>query len=234
MNRYLAELFGTFILVALGVGSIVFGGFGTAVPIGVIGIALAFGIAYTAAAAAVGAYSGAHLNPAVTIGAWLADRFPAEDVVPYIVAQVVGAIIAAGALLCVLSSLNPYDAASGLGQTAWNANVSPAAIFAVEAVATFIFVTVILNSGSSASSGLLVGLTLAAIHLAIFAVSGASVNPARSIGPAVFVGGDAISQIWLYIIAPIVGGGVAGLAAKADWLNFNASSRGGGKRRKKR
>ena len=232
MNRYLAELFGTFMLVALGVGSIVFGGFGTAVPIGAIGIALAFGIAFTAAAAAVGAYSGAHLNPAVTVGAWLSDRFPAEEVVPYIVAQVLGAIIAAGLLLCVLSSVNPYDPASGLGQTAWNENFSPVAIFAVEAVATFIFVTVVLNSGSSASSGLIVGLTLAAIHLAILTVSGASVNPARSIGPAVFVGGDAISQLWLYIIAPLVGGGLAGLAAKADWLNFSTGR--GTKRRKKR
>jgi aquaporin Z len=234
MNRYLAELFGTFVLVFIGLGSIVTGGFGSTLPLGQIGIGLSFGIALIAMAYTVGPVSGAHLNPAVTIGAWLADRFPVDDVAPYIIAQIIGAALGAGAIYALVSSgTGGYDIAKlGLGQNSWDPNLYGAAsIFAFEVVGTFIFVTVILavtgGRGETAVAGLVIGLTLAALHFAFIPVSGNSLNPARSLGPALFVGGSALQQIWLYALAPLLGGALAGLVAKYDLPDWALKSRPG-------
>lgn len=234
MNRYIAEVFGTFVLVFIGVGSIVTGGFGGALPLGQIGIGLSFGLALVAMAYTVGPISGAHLNPAVTVGAWLADRFPAEDVAPYIIAQIIGAVLGAGAIYALVSQgAAGYNIATlGLGQNGWDPKVYGAApIFAFEVVGTFIFVTVILavtgGRGETALAGLVIGLTLAVLHFAFIPVSGNSLNPARALGPAIFVGGNALQQIWLYALAPLLGGALAGLVAKYDLPDWAMKSRPG-------
>jgi aquaporin Z len=226
MKKYGAELFGTFVLVFIGVGSIVTGGFGGALPIGQIGIGLSFGLSVTAMAYAIGPVSGAHLNPAVTVGVFLAGRMPARDVGPYIVAQVIGAVL--GALVIYLiarGKAQGYDiAAVGLGQNAWDptAGYSAGVAFLIEVIATFVFVTVILGvthpRQETALAGLVIGLTLAILHFAFIPVSGNSLNPARSFGPAIFVGGTALREIWLYIAAPLIGGGLAGLLARRHLL----------------
>lgn len=230
MKRYLAEVFGTFVLVFIGVGSIVAGGFGGAFPIGQIGIGLSFGLAVTAAAYAIGPVSGAHLNPAVTLGVWLAGRLPTKDVIPYVIAQVIGAVIASAAIYVIaLGKAGGYDvAASGLGQNGWDAaaGFSQTSAFLIEVIATFVFVMVILGVTSArhetAFAGLVIGLTLAILHFAFIPVSGNSLNPARSFGPAIFAGGTAISQLWVYIVAPLIGGALAGLLARTNILTRDA------------
>ncbi|MGB3503581.1 MAG: aquaporin [Mesorhizobium sp.] len=220
MKKYQAEVLGTFLLVFIGTGSVVLGGLGAAgaMPLaqGVIG--LAFGIGLIAAAYAIGPISGAHLNPAVTIGVYLAGRMPAADVVGYIVAQIIGAILATLALWIMVSGkVGGYD--GGFGANGWDASVwGTSSAFLVEMIATFVFVTVILGATagkhSTALAGLAIGLTLAAIHFMVIPITGTSVNPARSIGPALFTGGAAISQLWLFIVAPLIGGALAGIVAK--------------------
>jgi aquaporin Z len=216
MKKYLAEILGTFLLVFIGTASVVMGGLGTALPLAQGFIGLAFGIGLIAAAYAIGPISGAHLNPAVTLGVFLSGRMPASEVVGYIVAQIVGAIIASLVLVIICSgSATPVTnfAASGWDPTKW----STLAVLLVEAIATFTFVTVILGvtaeKHSTAFAGLVIGLTLAALHFAFIPVSGNSLNPARSIGPALFSTG-AMGQLWLYILAPLVGGALAGVVAK--------------------
>lgn len=213
---FFAEVLGTAILVLFGCGSAVLMG----AQIGMLGISLAFGLAIVAAAYGLGAISGAHLNPAVSFGAFVAGRLRAGDLAVYVVAQVVGAILGAAVLYMIASGKADYSlTTNGLGQNGYGAgylgeySLTAALIF--EAVMTFIFVTVILGAtgpGSSAGfAGLAIGLTLAAIHLVGINVTGVSVNPARSIGPALFVGGNALSQLWVFIVAPLVGGGLAGM-----------------------
>jgi aquaporin Z len=224
MKRYIAEFFGTFVLVFVGVGSIVAGGFGGALPIGQIGIGLSFGLAVTAAAYAIGPVSGAHLNPAVTVGVWLAGRMNMRDVIPYIIAQVAGAIVASIFIYIVATGrAQGYDiAASGFGQNAWDpvAGFGVTSVFLIEVVATFVFVAVILGvthpRQETVLAGLVIGLTLAILHFAFIPVSGNSLNPARSIGPALFAGTTALGQLWLYIVAPLIGGALAGLAARSN------------------
>jgi aquaporin Z len=227
MKKYVAELFGTFVLVFVGVGAIVAGGFGGALPIGQIGIGLAFGLAVTAMAYTIGPVSGAHLNPAVTLGVFLAARMPGRDVAPYMIAQVIGAVLGALFIYAVaLGQAKGYDiAASGLGQNGWDPTEGYSALsaFLIEVVATFVFVTVILGvthpRHETILAGLVIGLTLAILHFAFIPVSGNSLNPARSFGPALFAGGAAVSQIWLYILAPLIGGAIAGLVARSDLLS---------------
>ena len=210
-KKLIAESIGTFILVFLGSATIVF----MADKVGFIGISMAFGLAVVAAAYGLGAISGAHLNPAVTAGMVTAGRMPASDAIGYMCAQVAGAVLAIVVLLAIANGNPDYSiATNGLGQTTVGAYGTTGA-FLFEAVATFLFVTVILGAtaanGAGALAGLAIGLTLVLIHLAGISVSGSSVNPARSIAPALFVGGDALAQIWLYIAAPILGGVLAGL-----------------------
>ncbi|MGL5010876.1 MAG: aquaporin, partial [Paracoccaceae bacterium] len=187
-------------------------------------ISLAFGLAIVAAAYGIGAISGAHLNPAVSLGMVAAGRMTIGDFVGYAVAQVIGAVIGAGILYLIASGKADYAVATnGLGQNGYGAGYlgeySLTAALVFEAVMTFIFVTVILGAtgtGSAAGfAGLAIGLTLAAIHLVGINVTGVSVNPARSVGPALFVGGNAIAQLWVFIAAPLAGGVLAGLLYKA-------------------
>ncbi len=214
----------------IGVGSIVAGGLGGALPLGQVGIGLSFGLAVTAMAYTIGPVSGAHLNPAVTVGVWLAGRMPAADVLPYIAAQVLGALLGAAFIyLAATGRAQGYDiAASGLGQNSWDPveGFGVASAFLIEVFATFIFVAVILGvthpRQTTVLAGLVIGLTLAILHFAFIPVSGNSLNPARSLGPAIFVGGDALAQLWLYVVAPLIGGAAAGLAAKLDLLSGDA------------
>jgi aquaporin Z len=219
-NKLIAEALGTLILVLFGCGSAVIAG----EFIGFTGISLAFGLAIVAAAYGLGAISGAHLNPAVSLGMVAAGRMSFAEFIGYAIAQVIGAIIGAGILLVIASGKADYSvAANGLGQNGFGAGYlgeyGLAAALVFEFVMTFIFVTVILGATASgapaAMAGLAIGLTLAAIHLVGINVTGVSVNPARSIGPAVFVGGTALAQIWVFIAAPLAGGAVAGLVYAA-------------------
>jgi aquaporin Z len=213
---FTAELFGTFCLVFIGCASAVTGGFGGLLPAGSLGIGLSFGIAVIAMAYAIGPVSGAHLNPAVTLGAFLAGRIPASSVITYWIAQVIGGIVAA-AVLYFIASGKTGGAPAELAPNGWS-EYSMTAALVTEIVATFIFVTVILGvtnaKHTNMIAGLGIGLTLVALHIAFIPVSGNSVNPARSIGPALFSGSVALGQLWLYIVAPLVGGALAGIVAK--------------------
>lgn len=215
-NKALAEFFGTFILVFFGVGSAVLMG----AHIGFHGIAIAFGLSIVAAAYGLGAISGAHLNPAVSLGFVASGRMTAADFVTYCIAQIAGGIAAAGVIYVIATGKADYAIASdGLGQNGfgagYNGGYSMMAALVFEFVATFLFVTVILGAtradAPAGFAGLAIGLTLAGIHLVGIDVTGVSVNPARSIGPAVFAGGQAIADLWLFIAAPLAGGLVAGL-----------------------
>ncbi len=215
-NKALAEFFGTFILVFFGVGSAVLMG----AHIGFHGIAIAFGLSIVAAAYGLGAISGAHLNPAVSLGFVASGRMTAADFVTYCIAQIAGGIAAAGVIYVIATGKADYAIASdGLGQNGfgagYNGGYSMMAALVFEFVATFLFVTVILGAtradAPAGFAGLAIGLTLAGIHLVGIDVTGVSVNPARSIGPAILAGGQAIADLWLFIAAPLAGGLVAGL-----------------------
>ena len=219
-KKLIAEALGTLILVLFGCGAAVIAGS----SIGFMGISLAFGLAIVAAAYGLGAISGAHLNPAVSLGMVAAGRMSVGDFVGYAIAQIIGATLGAGILYLIVSGKADYTIArNGLGQNGYGAgylgeySLSAALIF--EAVMTFIFVTVILGATASgapgAMAGLAIGLTLTAIHLVGINVTGVSVNPARSIGPALFVGGKAMADLWVFIVAPLAGGLVAGLVYAA-------------------
>lgn len=221
MSRPLiAEALGTFILVFFGVGSAVLMGS----HIGLHGIAMAFGLSIVAAAYGLGAISGAHLNPAVSLGMLVAGRMRIGEFVGYALAQLVGATLGAFVIWLIASGKAGFDASvSGLGQNGWGEGYldgySMTAAFVFELVATFLFVTVILGAtgpGAAAGfAGLAIGLTLAGIHLVGISVTGVSVNPARSFGPALFAGGQAMGQLWLFIVAPMLGAALAGALHKA-------------------
>lgn len=215
-----AEALGTFWLVLGGVGSAVLAGD----RIGNLGVALAFGLTVLTMAYAIGHISGAHLNPAVTVGLATARRFPAADVVPYVIAQLVGAFVAAGVILLIAKSMpGGYIASeSGLGANGYGLH-SPAGFgasgaFLAEVVVSFFFVLTVLGATSSRGmtgfAGLAIGLCLTLAHLILLPVTNASVNPARSTGPALFVGGWALVQLWMFWIAPLLGAVFAGLAAR--------------------
>ncbi|MDG1353463.1 MAG: aquaporin [Sulfitobacter sp.] len=218
MRKYVAEAFGTFVLVFFGVGSAVLAGSGDAVSI--TGISLAFGISVVAMAYSIGQISGAHLNPAVSMGALVAGRITTTDFIGYALFQTMGAIIAAGAIYVIAtSSVGGYDAAAGMGQNGYGAGYGGefniVAAFLFEVIATAVFLVVILGvtakGGSPVMAGLVIGLTLTMIHLVGITITGTSVNPARSVGPALFVGGTALSQLWGFIVAPLIGGAIGGL-----------------------
>jgi len=218
MRKYVAEAFGTFVLVFFGVGSAVLAGSGDAVSI--TGISLAFGISVVAMAYSIGQISGAHLNPAVSMGAFVAGRITTTDFIGYALFQTMGAIIAAGAIYVIAtSSVGGYDAAAGMGQNGYGAGYggefNMVAAFLFEVIATAVFLVVILGvtakGGSPVMAGLVIGLTLTMIHLVGITITVTSVNPARSVGPALFVGGTALSQLWGFIVAPLIGGAIGGL-----------------------
>jgi len=228
MKKYVAEFIGTLALVLIGCGAIVIGGFGPAFPVGILPVALAFGLAVTAMAYGIGHISGAHLNPAVTVSLWVAGRIRTEDILGYIVAQFIGAIVGAGLVVIIAKGkLAGYDvAASGLGQNGWGegflGGYGLAAAALTEFVATLLFTIVILGStsgkGATPFPGLVIGLTLVVLHFPFINVTGLSVNPARSLGPALFVGGKALAQVWLFLVVPTLAGAVAGWLFKAEVL----------------
>ena len=223
-KRIAAEFFGTFWLVFGGCGSAVIAAAFPLVGIGLLGVALAFGLTVVTMAYAVGHISGGHFNPAVTVGLFTARRIPASDVLPYVIAQVVGAIAAAAILLVIASGKPGYSlavnglAANGYGEHS-PGGYSLVAGFVAEAVLTFFFLFIILGStdrhAHHGMAPLAIGLGLTLIHLISIPVTNTSVNPARSTGPAVFVGGAALSQLWLFWLAPFLGAVVAGLVYSA-------------------
>lgn len=217
-RRVSAELLGTFWLVFGGCGSAVLAAAFPRLGIGFAGVALAFGLTLLTMAYTIGPISGCHINPAVTFGLWLARRFPGKDVLPYMIAQVAGAIVAAGVLFAIASGKPGFAA----GQFASNGygSLSPGGFgmtssLIAEIVLTFFFLMVILGSTDRRApvgfAGLAIGLALTLIHLISIPIDNTSVNPARSTGPALFAGAAELSQLWLYWIAPLVGGGIAGL-----------------------
>jgi len=222
MDKLLAEFLGTACLVLIGCGAVTVGGFGPAFPVGIVPVALAFGLAVMAMIYAIGPISGCHINPAVSAGLVAAGRMPLNQALAYMAAQMLGAVAGAVLLYLILSGrIADYNVArSGLGQNGWGANYlggfSLIAAFITEIIATFIFIFVILRvtgeRGPGPLAGLVVGLTLVVLHFPFINVTGLSVNPARSFGPAVVVGGQALAQVWLFLIAPMIGGVLAGVA----------------------
>ena len=228
MNKQFAEFIGTFTLVLFGCGAAVIAGADGMTGIGLTGISFAFGLALIGMAYGIGPVSGCHINPAVTLGVVAAGRMNFGEAIGYMIAQVAGAIAAALVLMLIMSGKADYSVAeNGLGQNGWGAGYlgeyTMISAFVFEVVATFLFVVVILGATGStapaAMAGLAIGLTLVVIHLVGIMVTGVSVNPARSIGPAIFAGATAISQLWLFIVAPIIGGVVAGLVFRAGLLD---------------
>lgn len=218
-NRLAAELVGTFWLVLGGCGSAVLAAAFPDVGIGLLGVSMAFGLTVLTMAYAIGHVSGCHLNPAVTVGLTVARRFPAADVIPYVVAQVVGAVVAAGVLYLIATGKAGFDVSAGFASNGF-AEHSPGgysmgAGFLAEVVMTFAFLFVILGATDDRApkgfAPIAIGLCLTLIHLVSIPVTNTSVNPARSTGPALFVGGWALSQLWLFWIAPIVGAALAGV-----------------------
>jgi aquaporin Z len=219
-----AEFLGTFWLVLGGCGAAVLAAGFPAVGIGFVGVALAFGLTVLTMAYAIGHISGCHLNPAVSIGLCVGGRFPASELIPYIVVQVLGAIAAAGVLLVIASGADGFDLAGGFASNGFGEH-SPGgynmtAALVTEVVMTFMFLIIILGATDPRApegfAPLAIGLGLTLIHLISIPVTNTSVNPARSTGPALFVGGWALSQLWLFWVAPIAGAALAGIAYR--WL----------------
>ena len=226
MKKYVAEFLGTFSLVLFGCGAAVVSGktipetvlSGAPAGIGVLGIALAFGLTVVVMCYAIGPVSGCHINPAITIAMLVAGKISAKDTVGYIIAQLAGAV-GASAVLYALQSGAPHFAMDewALGSNGWGAsylgNYSTLSAFLAEALLTFLFLFVIFATtsrlGNSPLTGLAIGLTLVLIHLVAIPITGTSVNPARSFGPALLAGGKAFQQLWLFILAPVAGGIVA-------------------------
>ena len=230
-KKLFAEMMGTFWLVLGGCGSAVLAAYvlnssngNVNMGIAFVGVSLAFGLTVMTMAYAIGHISGCHLNPAVSVGLWMGGRFPAANLLPYIVAQVVGGIIGATVLYFIASGKAGFDASAGFASNGFGA-LSPgkfcmSAVFLCEVVMTFMFLMIILGSTDKrAPAGfapIAIGLGLALIHLISIPVSNTSVNPARSLAVAVFAGGEYLSQVWLFWVAPIIGAALAGVTYR--WL----------------
>lgn len=220
MRKNIAEFIGTFWLVLGGCGSAVLAAGFPGVGIGLLGVSLAFGLTVLTMAYAIGPISGAHLNPAVTIGLWAGGKFPAKEIVPYVISQILGGIAAAAVLYVIATgngSLIGNFAANGYGAHS-PGHYGLVAALVTEFTMTFIFLIIILGAtdakANQAFAGIAIGLALTLIHLITIPVTNTSVNPARSISQAVFVGGWALEQLWLFIIVPIAGAFCAGLVNK--------------------
>jgi aquaporin Z len=229
MKKYTAEMIGTLALVLIGCGSAVIAG----KEIGFYGISFAFGLTVLAMVYAIGSISGCHINPAITVAMWVAGKIKGKDAIGYVIAQCVGGVIGAGILWAIASGLDGYSRAiDGLGQNGFGvhspAGYSMAACFIAEVVLTALFLFVIFGATHKDAprgfAGLAIGFTLVLIHLVGIPITGTSVNPARSLGPAVFVGGDALAQVWLFIVAPIIGGVIAALIWKYGFEGKSAGS----------
>lgn len=219
MKKYVAELIGTFALVLIGCGSAVIAG----EYIGFLGISFAFGLTVLVMVYAIGNISGCHINPAITVAMLVAGKMKSKDAMAYIIVQCIGAIIAAGVLFVIASGQADYSlAANGLGQNGYG-TLSPGgyslvACFIAEIVLTGLFLFVIFGSTSKDApkgfAGVSIGFSLILIHLVGIPITGTSVNPARSLGPAIFVGGETLSQLWLFWVAPAIGGILAAIVWK--------------------
>ena len=220
MKKYLAELIGTMVLVLLGCGSAVFAGSAPGAVmtgVGTLGVAFAFGLAVIAMAYTIGGISGCHINPAITLGVWLSGRMNGKDAGMYMAFQFVGALIGS-AIIYLLISTGGHAGPTATGSNGFADGAMVQALIA-EVVFTFIFVLVVLGStdskkGAGNLAGLAIGLTLVLIHIVCIPITGTSVNPARSFGPALFAGGAALSQLWVFIVAPFIGGALAAFCWK--------------------
>lgn len=227
-KKYVAEALGTFWLTFAGCGSAVIAAGFPNVGIGLLGVSLAFGLSVVTMAYAIGHISGCHLNPAVTVGLAVGGRFPGAQVVPYVVAQVVGAIVAAGLLYAVARGAPGFDLAGGFAANGYGAH-SPGkydlvSAFLIEVVMTMMFLFIIMGATHGKApvgfAPLAIGLALCLIHLVSIPVTNTSVNPARSTGPALIVGGWALGQLWLFWVAPLIGGALGGVIYR--WLSEEA------------
>ena len=217
MKKYIAECLGTFVLTFLGCGTAMF--LGCTTPAGVVGTAIAFGLAVVAMAYTIGGISGCHINPAITLGVTLNGGLSWKEACGYWCGQIIGGILAGAVLLLVAKTVAAPDLTGALGSNGvanaggvWGACL-------VEVIATFLFVLVVLGTtdsktGAGNFAGLAIGLSLILIHLVCINLTGTSVNPARSIGPAIFAGGQALKDVWVFICAPLVGGALSALAWK--------------------
>lgn len=225
MKKNLAEFIGTFCLVLFGCGAAVVSGISSTGPagIGLLGISLAFGVAVVVMAYAIGPISGCHINPAITISMLVGGKISLSESIGYIISQLLGATVAAAVLYSIQKGMPGFTMGEwALGSNGWGegylGGYSTQSAFVTEAVLTFVFLFVIFATtskwGNSNMAGLAIGLTLVLIHLVAIPITGTSVNPARSFGPAIFAGGKALQQLWLFIVAPIVGGVAAALVWK--------------------
>lgn len=216
MKKYIAEMIGTMVLVLMGCGSAVFNG-GCGTPAQVLMVAFAFGLAVVAMAYTIGGISGCHINPAITLGCMISGRMKANEGIMYMIFQVIGAFIGS-AIIYALTSNVAMDYATTTGANA-TGSFSVLAGFIAEVVFTFVFVLVVLGTtdakkGAGNFAGLAIGLSLVLVHIVCIPITGTSVNPARSIAPAVFEGGQALSQLWIFIVAPFIGAALSALVWK--------------------
>jgi len=230
IRKYLAETIGTFWLTFGGCGAAVLAAGFPEVGIGLLGVSLAFGLTVVTMAYAIGHVSGCHLNPAVTIGLWAGGRFPASDILPYVVAQVIGAVVAGGVLFVIASGAPDFSVAGGFASNGYgehspgNYNLTSALTIEIVMTAVFLFVIMGATHGRAPAgfAPLAIGLALVLIHLVSIPVTNTSVNPARSTGPALFVGGWALQQLWLFWVAPIIGGIIGAVVYR--WLSEEPSA----------
>ncbi|MDR0885867.1 MAG: aquaporin [Clostridiales Family XIII bacterium] len=214
MKKFIAELIGTFVLVLFGTGTAVLGGGITG--IGTTGIALAFGLTVVAGAYSIGNISGAHLNPAISVGMLCAGRIKVKEFISYVIAQIIGAILASAFLYYIL--VDQGEKTTNMGQNSFG-KLSVIGAILVEVVLTCVFVLVAIGVTSKKYdvgkfAGIAIGGALTMVHLVGIPLTGTSVNPARSIGPALFAGGDALAELWVFILAPIIGGIIAAIIGK--------------------
>ena len=230
IHKYAAEAIGTFWLTFAGCGSAVIAAGFPEVGIGMLGVSLAFGLSVLTMAYAIGHVSGCHLNPAVTVGLAAGGRFPKQDIVPYVVAQVIGAIVAAAVLYAIAIGAPGFDLAKGFAANGYGAhspgNYSLLSGLVAEVVLTMMFLFIIMGAThGKAPAGfapIAIGLGLTLIHLVGIPITNTSVNPARSTGPALFVGGWALAQLWLFWLAPLIGGVLGGIVYR--WLSEEPSA----------
>ena len=211
MKKYLAEMIGTMVLVFIGCGSAIFNN-GCGTPAQVLMVAVAFGVAVVAMAYTIGGISGCHINPAITLGVWMSGRMSGKDAGMYMLFQVIGGFIGSLLLYIIIATMPEFQSATLTGANYCEAGAVPGLV--AEIIFTCVFVLVVLGTtdskvGAGNFAGLAIGLTLVIVHIALIPITGTSVNLARSLAPAVFNGGDALAQVWVYIIGPFIGGALA-------------------------
>jgi len=230
IHKCAAEAIGTFWLTFAGCGSAVIAAGFPDVGIGLLGVSLAFGLTVLTMAYAIGHISGCHLNPAVTIGLWAGGRFPANCIGPYVAAQVLGAIVAAAALYAIATGSPTFDLAKGFAANGYGAHspgqYSMMSGFVAEVVLTMMFLFIIMGATHGKApvgfAPIAIGLGLTLVHLVGIPITNTSVNPARSTGPALFVGGWALAQLWMFWVAPLIGGAIGGILYR--WLSEEPSA----------